>query len=184
LGLAPAATKRLASAASKSSDFMPNKIVRNRSIDKSASDAADFAAYVAALHRAVHALALYFDRALEGEITQAEAVVLLHLATTGTSTINDVHRAFLHKRSTLTSVVDRLEAKGLVERRIGHTDRRNFTLELTGSGRKAADRVVKCVSRLERAIGSTPAQIRSSQRILDVTAATAAVVYADAGVRD
>lgn len=151
---------------------MPNKIVRNRSECKSASEVADFAAYIAALHRAVHALAVYFQHALEGDITQAEAVVLLHLASTGASTINDVHRAFLHKRSTLTSVVDRLEEKGLVERRIGETDRRNFTLALTGNGRKAADRVVGSVLRLERAIQPAPAQMRASRRMLELTAET------------
>lgn len=152
---------------------MPNKIVRNRSIGKGDPEGGDFAAYIGALHRAVHALALFFDGALEGDLTQAEAIVLLHLATAGPSTINDVHRSFLHKRSTLTSVVDRLEAKGLVDRRIGEADRRNFTLELTTNGRKTADRVVRCVSRLERAIQATPAQMRSSRRMLEITADSA-----------
>lgn len=125
-------------------------------------------AYVAALHRAVHALAVYFEAVLEGNVTQAEAVVLLHLALYGASTINDVHRAFLHKRSTLTSVVDRLEQKGLVERRIGKDDRRNFVLALTHRGARAAERVAAAVEALAPA--GSPAGFLKATTTLNATA--------------
>jgi DNA-binding MarR family transcriptional regulator len=149
---------------------MPNSIVRNRSIVNVPDE---FPEYIAALHRAVHALGAYFDAALDGELSQAEAVVLFHLAREGERTINDVHRAFLHKRSTLTSVVDRLERKGLVRRRIGESDRRNFALQLTAQGKKSASRVLEAVLALRLAVNATAHQIESAVTLLEKTAGAA-----------
>jgi DNA-binding MarR family transcriptional regulator len=104
-------------------------------------------------------------------VTQREAVVLLHLARRGENTINDVHRAFLHKRSTLTSVVDRLERKGLVRRRIGEADRRNFALVLTAEGTRTANRVLQAVSDLHASLDTAPAQLQATTALLDQTAA-------------
>lgn len=139
-----------------------------------------FANYVASVHRAVHALGLYFDRAMDGQTTQAEGVVLLHLARAGESTINDVHRAFLHKRSTLTSVVDRLEDKGLVRRRIGEADRRNFALVLTPQGAKAATRVLQAVAALQDAVAAAPSHVDTATALLEKTASACGAFGRDA----
>lgn len=161
--------RRTIVAARVSVGIMRNKIVRKRNNVKLAvGPEAPLFTYVAALHRTVHALALYFEAALEGNVTQAEAVVLLHLAWYGASTINNVHRAFLHKRSTLTSVVDRLERKGLVERRIGEDDRRNFVVGLTHRGARAAERVVAAVAALAPA--ASPADFSKAAATLNATA--------------
>jgi DNA-binding MarR family transcriptional regulator len=149
---------------------MQKRIIRNRSVVNVPDE---FPEYIAALHRAVHALALYFEDALDGAVTQAEAVVLFYLAREGECTINDVHRAFLHKRSTLTSVVDRLERKGLVRRRIGASDRRNFALELTAQGRKSASRVLQALLALRLAVNATAHQIESAVTLLEKTAKAA-----------
>lgn len=153
---------------------MRKTIVRNRSNVKSHAPSRELAEYIAALHRAVHALGLYLDAALEGEVSQAEAVVLLHLSTSENSTINEVHKAFLHKRSTLTSVIDRLESKGLVRRRIGETDRRNFQLELTERGESAAQRVGKSLGDLSNAMRVKGAELQSAASVLEKTAQAAA----------
>ena len=75
-----------------------------------------FLAYIAELHRAVHAIGLFLDTSLDGEISQAEALVIIHLSAQSSPTINELHHAFLHRRSTLTSVLDRMEGKGLIKR--------------------------------------------------------------------
>lgn len=156
---------------------MPNRIVRNRSI---VNQRDEFPVYIAALHRTVHALALYLDRALDGDISQPEAVVLFHLAREGECTINDVHRAFLHKRSTLTSVIDRLEAKGLLRRRTAHIDRRNSTLVLTAQGAKCASRIVKAMQTLRLAVNGTPHQIESAVTLLEKTSSACQDEYGPA----
>ena len=69
------------------------------------------------LHRATHRVGLFLA-AWEPPlgVNQAEAHILAFLAQAGPSPIGAVHRAFAHKRSTLTGVLDRLEAKGWLAR--------------------------------------------------------------------
>lgn len=154
--------------------FMRKHIIRNRSNVKTRQSAESFGEYIAHLHRAVHALGLYLDASMDGEVSQAEAIVLLHLHSNDGSTINEVHKAFLHRRSTLTSVIDRLEAKSLVRRQIGADDRRNFQLEITERGREAAHQVVECLSNLARTMGVGERELVVAVDVLAKTAHAAA----------
>lgn len=129
-----------------------------------------FVSYIASLHRAVHSLGLYLDSSVSG-VTQPEAIVLLYLRTAAPqATINDVHAAFLHRRSTLTSVLDRMESRGLLTRTPSAKDRRSLALALTAAGRGAADRVATAIARLERRIGPTGSQVAAAGLLLDRTA--------------
>jgi DNA-binding MarR family transcriptional regulator len=106
---------------------------------------------VPALHRAVHATAVALEPALrELELTLAEANVLAQLTVDGPSTIGQLHRAFGHRRSTLTSVLDRLEARGHVRRELEPTDRRTFRIVPTPGGRRTGRRIVEEIDALER----------------------------------
>src|SRR5258708_37686258 len=79
---------------------------------------------VPSLQRATHAVALWLDASLRHlNLSQAEAHVLAALADMSPCSINDLHRGFGHKRSTLTSLLDRLERRGLVRRRGAPTPR-------------------------------------------------------------
>jgi DNA-binding MarR family transcriptional regulator len=95
----------------------------------------------------VHAVGLFLDARLGGEVSQPEALVIMHLAR-GPSTINDVHRAFLHRRSTLTSVLDRLETKRMVRRSSAQDDRRSVRLELTARGSRLAEEIARAFETL------------------------------------
>jgi DNA-binding MarR family transcriptional regulator len=112
-----------------------------------------FLDYIADLHRAVHAVGLFLDARLDGEISQPEALVIMHLAR-GPSTINDVHRAFLHRRSTLTSVLDRLESKGMIRRSSAQDDRRSVRLELTTRGSRLAEAIARAFETLRAGVES------------------------------
>lgn len=96
---------------------------------------------VPALHRATHAVAILLDRAPQLGVTQAEAHVLAHLADGGQATVAEIHQAFGHKRSTLTSILDRLEARALITREVSADDRRSFVVALTRQGRSLAAKV-------------------------------------------
>ena len=102
-------------------------------------------------------------------VNQAEAHVLAHLASAGESTIGQVHRAFGHKRSTLTSILDRLEERNLIERSSDARDRRTFVVSLTRTGRAAARRVVDHLAAFERqALQGVPAtDLRAFLRVLE-----------------
>lgn len=91
------------------------------------------------IHRATHRIGLRIGSDLG--VTQAEAHVLQHLACSGDCTVGDLHRAFAHRRSTLTSVLDRLVEKGWVDRATAKSDRRTFMVRLTVEGRTAAMKV-------------------------------------------
>ena len=90
----------------------------------------------------------------------------MHLDAHGPSTINAVHRAFLHRRSTLTSVLDRLESKGLVRRGTAPNDRRSVRLELTPRGARAAAAIARAFEELRRDVESTaPVGVRDVARL-------------------
>jgi DNA-binding MarR family transcriptional regulator len=85
-------------------------------------------------------------------LTQGEAHILGLLAHSGRANVADLHRDLAHKRSTLTSILDRLARRGLITRAVGETDRRTFVIRLTAKGRKLAKRVQRHLSALERAV--------------------------------
>jgi DNA-binding MarR family transcriptional regulator len=100
------------------------------------------------IHRATHRIGLYIQRHAP-DLTQAEAHILCHLHEFGDSALSDLHRAFAHKRSTLTSVLDRLDARELVTRESSQKDRRSFVVRLTPSGKKKAAKIHRQLESLE-----------------------------------
>ena len=70
----------------------------------------------------------------------------------GDTSIADLHRAFAHKRSTLTSVLDRLDARGLVKRETSSKDRRSFVISLTRAGKKKAAAIHQLLESLEAGV--------------------------------
>ncbi len=111
------------------------------------------------LERATHRVGAYLDGELRDlGITQAEAHVLALLADEGPQPVHSLVAAFGHRPSTLTSVLGRLERRGLVERHINAADRRSFVIAPTEAGAAVAARVKEAVSALEKAVtGSLPA---------------------------
>jgi len=121
------------------------------------------------IHRATHRIGLHIEALEDPRVNQAEAHVLAHLASAGEATIGQVHRAFGHKRSTLTSILDRLEERRLIVRTSDARDRRTFVITLTRIGRAAATRVVEHLQAFEsRALqGCAPADVRAFLRVLE-----------------
>jgi DNA-binding MarR family transcriptional regulator len=104
------------------------------------------------VHRATHRIGLYLDDLRERGLTQGEAHILAMLAHSDPASVADLHRGLAHKRSTLTSILDRLARRGLITRAVGETDRRTFVVRPTGKGRKLAQRVQRHLSALEQAV--------------------------------
>jgi DNA-binding MarR family transcriptional regulator len=108
--------------------------------------------FVHPVHRATHRIGLYLDDLRERGLTQGEAHILALLAHSAPAKVADLHRGLAHKRSTLTSILDRLANRGLITREVGKKDRRTFVIMLTAKGRKLARRVSRHLSDLERAV--------------------------------
>jgi DNA-binding MarR family transcriptional regulator len=108
------------------------------------------------LEHATHALGLWVERTFSDiGLSQAEAHVLAYLARrppgehAPIATINDLHTSFGHKRSTLTSLLDRLEGRGWVRRARHSTSRRLVAIELTNAGRSVGERVGAALGAVE-----------------------------------
>jgi DNA-binding MarR family transcriptional regulator len=137
---------------------------------------------VTELERATHAAGIALEERLEATgISQAEAHVLRFLARHGAAAINDIHRSFGHRRSTLTSVLDRLERRGLVRRMRHPTSRRSVLVRLTPGGDRAGREVVRAIEEIERRVRArvTPGDRRGFQAV--IAALGEAVSYAHGG---
>src|SRR5437870_1775312 len=104
------------------------------------------------VHRATHRIGLYLDELRERGLTQGEAHILALLAHSRRANVADLHRGLAHKRSTLTSILDRLARRGLVTRAVGQADRRTFVVRPTAKGRKLEQRLPHHLLGLERAV--------------------------------
>lgn len=107
---------------------------------------------VPAIHRATHRIGLYLSGLTPDKLSQGEAHILAQLSATGSAAIAELHRGLAHKRSTLTSILDRLTKRGLVKRAVGTADRRTFVITLTAKGRTMARQVHERLASLEAAI--------------------------------
>ena len=122
------------------------------------------------MHRATHRVGLYLASLRESDLSQGEAHILALLAKSAPASITDLHRGLALKRSTLTSILDRLVERGLITRDVGTADRRTFIITPTTSGRHAARRVHRHLTDLEAAVARrvTAADVRG---FLNVVAA-------------
>ena len=121
------------------------------------------------VHRTTHRIGLYLEAAEPPlGLSQGEAHLLAHLAEAGPCSVAELHRAFAHKRSTLTSYLDRLEARGAIARDVRPEDRRSFTVRLTRGGARTAARVHQHLAMLEdRALARlTERDLRGFQAVL------------------
>jgi len=127
------------------------------------------------IHRATHRIGLYLATLREGGLSQGEAHILALLATAAPATVADLHRGLAHKRSTLTSILDRLVDRGLVTRAVGATDRRTFVVTPTARGRVVAARVSRHLAALERAVARrvTGTEVRAFLKVLAAVEAEA-----------
>ena len=109
---------------------------------------------IPAVHRATHRIGLYLESGQTDPLSQGESHILALLAASGPMTVGALHAGLAHKRSTLTSILDRLVARGLVTREVGASDRRTFVVTATAKGRRVARDVYQRLTSLERVVGS------------------------------
>jgi DNA-binding MarR family transcriptional regulator len=132
---------------------------------------------VPALHSATHGVALFLDASSPSlRLTQGECHLLAHLHESGAVPVGALHAAFAHKRSTLTSYLDRLERAGLIRRALRPEDRRSFLVSLTAAGKAAAARAHRRLAGLESDALSRVDQrdVRGFQAVLQALQAAAA----------
>ena len=103
------------------------------------------------LQRAAHAAGVKLEALLTDlDISQGEAHVLALLADGSAHTVGALQRGLGHRPSTLSGILDRLEARGLIDRALNKADRRSFLISLTGSGLEAAGTIIGVLRTIER----------------------------------
>jgi DNA-binding MarR family transcriptional regulator len=124
---------------------------------------------IPSIHRATHRIGLFLAERRDG-LSQGEAHILAQLAARQPATIAELHRGLAHKRSTLTSILDRLAARGFITRAAGTEDRRTFVIGLTSEGRIVARRVHASLVALESEVTRrvTPSDVRGCLKVLAV----------------
>src|SRR5215813_8819336 len=89
------------------------------------------------LWKALHAVESYAVRSIaELDLGATDFAVLEALLHKGPLPVNEIGRRVLLTSGSITTAVDRLEAKGLVERRAHGSDRRARIVHLTKQGRR------------------------------------------------
>lgn len=123
------------------------------------------AALQQATHVTLHALGV---RLAPFDLTASEQNVLAVLADGRQATVGDLATATGTRPTTLTSVLDRLEHRRLVRRRLDPADRRSFLVTLTPTGRQAASTVVTAMAELEQAAlaALTPAEVAGFRAVI------------------
>ncbi len=98
------------------------------------------------VHRATHRIGIFLDGL---GITQGEGHILSHLAASGDAPIAELHRTLAHRRSTLTSILDRLADREWITRETDPNDRRSFIIRLSKNGKKVAGKIHRELMRIE-----------------------------------
>ncbi len=85
-------------------------------------------------------------------LTDLEVHVLMYLEDRPQASIADIQRTLALRPSTLTHVLDRLENRGYLSRRLNPNDRRSLLVLLTPDGQSVASTVVELLLEFDGAI--------------------------------
>jgi DNA-binding MarR family transcriptional regulator len=125
---------------------------------------------ISALEASVHRVLDHLGGELSDlGLRHAEVNLLAQLQPGAPRSVGALAAATGQRPSTLTGVLDRLEQRRLVRRRVNPADRRSFTIELTARGARAAARVQDAFAALdERVLAEVPrSAYEGFHRVLD-----------------
>lgn len=106
---------------------------------------------VVELQRATHAVGVRLEARLDRlGVSQGEIHVLALLADRTHHTVGELQRHVLHRPSTLTGLLDRLEQRGWVARTVNREDRRSYLISITPRGRAAAAAALRAIRAIEQ----------------------------------
>jgi DNA-binding MarR family transcriptional regulator len=106
--------------------------------------------FLSPIHKATRQIGIHLSgRMADLGLAGSEGHLLSYLGSYAPVPISELARVFGLKKSTLTSMLDRLEERGLLRRELHPEDRRSFLVHLTRQGRGLAGKVRRCVDDLE-----------------------------------
>ena len=136
-----------------------------------------------ALHAASRAMAgCYRPLLAEIGLTYSQYLVMLVLWESEVATVGDLGRRLYLDSATLSPLVKRLEAQGLVDRDRRTADERVVEVRLTSAGRRLEAHAAQVQSSVQRATGLAQADLVTLRQNLNVLAATLRDVGTAGGV--
>jgi len=123
------------------------------------------------IHRSTRQLDLYLDRQTRAlGVSSTEGHLLTYLLSYAPCPISELHRVFGLKRSTLTSLLDRLEEGGLLSRKPHPRDRRSLMISLSGRGKTLAKKLYALVAGFEQQVLDRlkPNQLKGFHQVMEV----------------
>jgi len=135
--------------------------------------------FLSPIHKASRQIRIHLTDCMnELGLAPEEGHLLSYLRSYAPCAISEIHRVFGLKRSTLTSMLDRLEERKLIRRELHPEDRRSFLVHLTRTGRTLAEKVQQPVEKLEESIRSVVGHtdVRGFQRVMEAIGNVTGVV--------
>jgi DNA-binding MarR family transcriptional regulator len=137
--------------------------------------------FLSPIHKAYRQISIFLEDRCSGlDLSATEGQLLSYLRSYNPAPVSELHRVLGVKRSTLTSILDRLEARKWLARQHSQRDRRVILVGLTDAGCVGADRVRQTVEQLEAEIGARvgPDDLRGFGAVLSAIDAATEVVLA------
>ena len=134
--------------------------------------------YLSPIHRATRQIGLYLEpRCAELGVSTSEGHLLSYLRTYAPCPIAEIVRVFGIRPSTMTSILERLDERGLLTRQPDPDDRRSVRIELTREGKVVAERINRLVRELEHSIGAhvKPEQLKGFRTVMGAVEAATGV---------
>lgn len=125
--------------------------------------------FLSPLHKASRQITMYLEaNTRELGVSPLEGHILTYLRKYAPAPIGELVRVFGIKRSTFTSLLDRLERAGLVRRQINPDDRRSFLIHISEEGRRLTDRLNRLLQALEADIRArvSAANVKGFQAVM------------------
>lgn len=130
------------------------------------------------IHKASRQIEIYLEGRIRGlGFTTSEGHLLTYLLSYAPCPVSELHQVFGFKRSTLTSMLDRLAAQGLIDRTVHPSDRRSWMIGCTPKGKSHARKLRAALESFETAVsGQVKAgEIQSFLRIMHIIEETTGV---------
>ena len=103
------------------------------------------------LHKAYRQAMLYMEGGdCAAGVSSSEVHIIAYIKRFGPCPMSELSRVFGHKKSTVTSMLDRLTEKGYISREVNPEDRRSFLLAVLPEGEAVAKAAGAVVERFER----------------------------------
>lgn len=126
--------------------------------------------FLSAVHKASRRIGIHLDPlCAELGIRSREGHLLSYLRAYAPCSINRLHQVFGYRRSSLTSLLDRLEADDRIRRSPDSEDRRSVVVTTTARGRRLAERLDTRLRAFEADIAThvTEADVRGFEAVMD-----------------